>query len=86
MLRTGALYIGGLWALAQGIACFEWLDRAWASRDTGIRNLLIDPFFKRYRDTQPFAAFCKKVGLPAPGKTAASNTQLSSFPSTRSTP
>ena len=52
---------------------FEWLDRAWGSRDTGIRNLLIDPFFKRYRDTPRFAAFCKKVGLPAPAKAAASN-------------
>jgi len=52
---------------------FEWLDRAWASRDTGIRNLLIDPFFKRYRDTPRFAAFCKKVGLPAPAKSAASS-------------
>jgi len=52
---------------------FEWLDRAWASRDTGIRNLLIDPFFKRYRDTPRFAAFCKKVGLPAPAKSSASS-------------
>jgi TolB-like protein/Tfp pilus assembly protein PilF len=65
---------------------FEWLDRAWTSRDTGIRNLLIDPFFKRYRDTPRFAAFCKKVGLPAPTKSAASNMQVPSFPSIRLAP
>ena len=65
---------------------FEWLDRAWASRDTGIRNLLIDPFFKRYRDTPRFAAFCKKVGLPAPAKSVASNVQPSAFSPTLSAP
>ena len=65
---------------------FEWLDRAWASRDTGIRNLLIDPFLKRYRDMPRFAAFCKKVGLPFPAKSAAST--MPAFPpqSTRSAP
>lgn len=65
---------------------FEWLDRAWASRDTGIRNLLIDPFLKRYRDMPRFAAFCKKVGLPVPAKSAAST--MPAFPpqSTRSAP
>jgi len=63
---------------------FEWLDRAWDSRDTGIRNLLIDPFFKRYRDTARFAAFCNKVGLPAPAKSTASHTPGASSPSNRS--
>jgi TolB-like protein/Tfp pilus assembly protein PilF len=65
---------------------FEWLDRAWASRDTGIRNLLIDPFFKRYRDTPRFAAFCNKVGLPVPAKSTASSTPAASPPSNRPGP
>jgi len=65
---------------------FEWLDRAWASRDTGIRNLLIDPFFKRYRDTPRFAAFCNKVGLPLPAKPTAAITPASSPPSNRPGP
>ena len=65
---------------------FEWLDRAWTSRDTGIRNLLIDPFFKRYRDTPRFAAFCKKVGLPPPVRSAASNMPASSPASPTSAP
>jgi TolB-like protein/Tfp pilus assembly protein PilF len=44
---------------------FTWLDRAWDSRDSGIGRLLTDPFILRYRNDPRFAAFCKKVGLPA---------------------
>ena len=44
---------------------FTWLDRAWDTRDSGIGRLLSDPFILRYRDDPRFAAFCKKVGLPA---------------------
>ncbi|MGH8190250.1 MAG: tetratricopeptide repeat protein [Rhodanobacteraceae bacterium] len=43
---------------------FQWLDRAWASRDPGIGYLLYDPFILRYRDDPRFAAYAKKVGLP----------------------
>ena len=43
---------------------FVWLDRAWVARDSGIANLLIDPFLLRYQHDPRFAAFCKKVGLP----------------------
>jgi serine/threonine-protein kinase len=44
---------------------FRWLDRAWDGRDSGIGRLLVDPFVLRYRDDPRFAAFCRKVGLPA---------------------
>ena len=44
---------------------FTWLDRAWDTRDSGIGRLLTDPFILRYRSDPRFAAFCKKVGLPA---------------------
>jgi TolB-like protein/Tfp pilus assembly protein PilF len=47
---------------------FAWLDRAWSDRDSGIQYLLLDPFILRYRDDPRFAAFCRKVGLPMPGK------------------
>jgi TolB-like protein/Tfp pilus assembly protein PilF len=47
---------------------FAWLDRAWSSRDAGIRYLLYDPFIRRYKDDPRFAAFCKKVGLPTPAE------------------
>jgi TolB-like protein/Tfp pilus assembly protein PilF len=43
---------------------FKWLDRAWANRDPGVSNLLLDPFILRYRNDPRFAAFCKKAGLP----------------------
>ncbi len=43
---------------------FAWLDRAWASHDTGLQFLLVDRFILRYRDDPRFAAFCKKIGLP----------------------
>jgi len=44
---------------------FEWLDRAWSSRDPGIEYLLTDPLILRFREDPRFAAFCKKAGLPA---------------------
>lgn len=43
---------------------FQWLDRAWDTRDPGIQRLLTDPFILRYKDDPRFAAFCRKVGLP----------------------
>jgi TolB-like protein/Tfp pilus assembly protein PilF len=52
-------------------ATFEWLDRAWRTRDPGIVHLLYDPFIQRYKDDPRFAAFCRKVGLPVPGEAAA---------------
>jgi len=45
---------------------FAWLERAWSNRDPGLRRLLYDPFLKPYRGDPRFAAFCRKVGLPAP--------------------
>ncbi len=47
---------------------FVWLDRAWAARDSGVMDLLLDPFFRALQDDPRFAAFCKKVGLPVPGE------------------
>jgi TolB-like protein/Tfp pilus assembly protein PilF len=44
---------------------FEWLDKAWAARDTGIQFLLFDPLLRPYWKDARFAAFCRKAGLPA---------------------
>jgi TolB-like protein/Tfp pilus assembly protein PilF len=52
-------------------ATFEWLDRAWSSRDSGVGLLLYDPFILRFKDDPRFAAFCRKIGLPVPGNAAA---------------
>jgi TolB-like protein/Tfp pilus assembly protein PilF len=63
---------GGAFQIAQTFALrndadktFEWLERARSNRDPGISYLLFDPFILRFRDDSRFAAFCKKVGLPA---------------------
>lgn len=45
---------------------FEWLDRAWDSRDPGISSLLYDAFVLRYQHDPRFATLCKKAGLPLP--------------------
>ena len=44
---------------------FKWLDRAWANRDPGVAYLLYDPYLLRLKDDPRFAAFTRKVGLPA---------------------
>jgi TolB-like protein/Tfp pilus assembly protein PilF len=44
---------------------FTWLDRAWDTRDGGIVFLLNDAFLLRYRNDPRYAAFARKVGLPA---------------------
>jgi len=49
-------------------ATFEWLERAWTNRDTEITYLLSDPLTLKFKDDPRFAAFCHKVGLPAPGE------------------
>ncbi len=44
---------------------FAWLERAWTNRDPGLRRLLSDPLLAKYRATPAFAAFRKRIGLPA---------------------
>ena len=44
----------------------EWLERAWAIRDTSLHLLLYDPLILRLRKDPGLAAFCAKVGLPPP--------------------
>jgi TolB-like protein/Flp pilus assembly protein TadD len=58
-------------------ATFEWLDRAWNSRDSAVTLILFDPFILHYKNDARFAAFCHKVGLPAPG---ADSTRSSTAP------
>jgi TolB-like protein/Tfp pilus assembly protein PilF len=65
--NAGPVQIAEVYALRNDAkGTFEWLDRAWSSRDAGINQLLYDPFILRYKDDPRFAAFCRKVGLPAP--------------------
>ena len=68
----GAFQIAEVYVLRNDAkATFEWLDRAWSSRDAGVQNLLFDPFITRYKGDPRFAAFCRKVALPVPGEASA---------------
>jgi len=70
--RRSAFEIAEVYALRnEAKETFEWLDRTWTNRDTGITYLLYDPFILRYKDDPRFAAFCRMVGLPVPGETSA---------------
>jgi serine/threonine-protein kinase len=69
----GPFQIAQVYALRNDAkSTFEWLDRAWSSRDSATGNLLFDPFILRYKDDPRFAAFCHKIGLLAVGETSAS--------------
>jgi len=45
---------------------FEWLDRAYTERDSGLTQLLVTPFILTYKNDPRFAAFCQKLKLPVP--------------------
>jgi len=51
---------------------FDWLDRAYTERDSGLTQLLIAPFFSDYQTDPRFAALCQKlkVQVPPPAGTA----------------
>ena len=42
---------------------FEWLDRAYSTRDSGLVQLSVTPFFTPYRDDARFKALCEKLGI-----------------------
>lgn len=61
---TSAYQVAQVYALrGEADATFQWLERAWSNRDTGLSMLLYDPFILRFRDDPRFAAFCNKAGL-----------------------
>jgi len=45
---------------------FEWLDRAYTERDSGLTQLLVTPFILNYKDDPRFAAFCQKLNVQFP--------------------
>ena len=46
-------------------AAFEWLERAYAQHDTGLRNVKVDIRLRLLRDDPRFAKLLRKMGLPA---------------------
>ena len=43
---------------------FQWLNRAYEQRDSGMRNLKIDPLLKSLRQDPRYAELLKKMRLP----------------------
>jgi len=43
---------------------FEWLERAYAQRDSGLSQIISDPHFKRLERDPRYAALLEKMRLP----------------------
>jgi TolB-like protein/DNA-binding winged helix-turn-helix (wHTH) protein len=62
---SNAYPIAGVYAFRnQSDEAFEWLDRAYAQRDTGLIHTKVDPLLKSLHKDPRFAAFLKKLNLP----------------------
>jgi hypothetical protein len=48
----------------QSDEAFEWLDRAYAQRDSGLIETKVDPLLKNLHSDPRYAAFLKKLKLP----------------------
>jgi hypothetical protein len=42
---------------------FEWLERASTTHDSGVLELLQNPFLRAYKDDPHFIAFAQKIGV-----------------------
>ena len=42
---------------------FEWLEHAWGTHDSGMTELLFNPFLRAYKDDPRFIAFAQKIGV-----------------------
>jgi TolB-like protein/tetratricopeptide (TPR) repeat protein len=51
---------------------FKWLDIAYATRDSGLTQLAVTPFFIPYRDDPRFTALCQKLNVQLPSGPAKS--------------
>jgi TolB-like protein/DNA-binding winged helix-turn-helix (wHTH) protein len=61
----GAYQIAEVYAFRnQSDEAFEWLDRAYAQRDSGLVGTKVDPLLKSLHKDPRFAAFLKKLNLP----------------------
>jgi TolB-like protein/class 3 adenylate cyclase/Flp pilus assembly protein TadD len=61
---NGAYQVAVLYALRhEPDQMFQWLDKAYASHDSGLTQLSITPFILTYRDDPRFIALCGKLGI-----------------------
>jgi TolB-like protein/tetratricopeptide (TPR) repeat protein len=67
----GAFQVAVLYAIRkEPDQMFRWLDTAYATRDSGIVQLAITPFFIPYYDDPRFIALCKKLNVQLPSAPA----------------
>ena len=60
----GASQIAHVYALRkEPDKMFEWLEHARTTNDTGVTELLTDPFLRAYKDDPRFIAFAQKIGV-----------------------
>ena len=42
---------------------FEWLEHGWMTHDSGVTELVDNPFLLAYKDDPRFIAFAQKIGV-----------------------
>jgi tetratricopeptide (TPR) repeat protein len=42
---------------------FEWLEHGWTAHDSGVTEMLSNPFLRTYKDDPRFIAFAQKIGV-----------------------
>ena len=63
--EAGAYQIAEVYAFRnQSDEAFEWLDQAYAQRDSGLIGTKVDPLLKSLRNDPRYAALLKKLNLP----------------------
>src|SRR6476620_436178 len=63
----GAFQIAVLYAIRkEPDQMFKWLDTAYDTRDSGLTQLALTPFFLPYRDDPRFTALCQKLNVRVP--------------------
>ena len=69
--ENGAFQIAVLYAVRKDPdEMFKWLDKAYATHDSGLTQLAITPLLLDYRDDLRFVALCKKLGIRLPSATS----------------
>ena len=63
--RNDAFQIAGVYAFRhEPDKAFEWLDRAYVQRDTGLAGTKVEPLMKNLHGDPRYSEFLKKLRLP----------------------
>ena len=65
--NSGAFQVAVIYAVRkEPDEVFRWLDQAYATRDSGLTQLVIAPFLSKYNDDPRFIALCQRLGVQIP--------------------